>query len=169
MQTKSPNRDIALPISTNAGSFLARYSDRGLVGLDFPSAKTQRESPAAAPDAVTRRWHATTGRALLDALAGRKPRALPPLDLSSGTPFQREVWTALGRIPCGETLSYGELAHAIGRPKAVRAVGGACGANPIPVLVPCHRVLAADGRLGGFTAGLDWKRRLLKAERVTLG
>jgi len=72
------------------------------------------------------------------------------------------------KIPLGKTGSYGELARAIGRPKAVRAVGGACGANPIPVLVPCHRVLAANHKLGGFSGGLDRKRELLKREGVTL-
>jgi len=66
----------------------------------------------------------------------------------------------------GKTLSYGEMAAAIGKPRAVRAVGGACGANPIPVIVPCHRVLAANHRLGGFSSGLDWKRTLLTREGV---
>jgi O-6-methylguanine DNA methyltransferase len=70
------------------------------------------------------------------------------------------------RISCGQTQSYGEIAKAIGKPKAVRAVGGACGANPIPVLVPCHRVLAAGGKIGGFSGGLDWKRKLLAREGV---
>ena len=66
----------------------------------------------------------------------------------------------------GRTASYGDLARDIGRPKAFRAVGGACGANPIPVLIPCHRALAANGRLGGFSGGLEWKRTLLAAEGV---
>ena len=68
----------------------------------------------------------------------------------------------------GQTFSYGEVAKAIGRPKAVRAVGGACGANPIPVLIPCHRVLAAGGKIGGFSGGLDWKRTLLARENIGL-
>lgn len=68
----------------------------------------------------------------------------------------------------GETKSYGEIAEAIGKPKAVRAVGGACGANPIPVLVPCHRILAANKKIGGFSGGLEWKRRLLGREGVSL-
>jgi methylated-DNA-[protein]-cysteine S-methyltransferase len=72
----------------------------------------------------------------------------------------------LCRIGCGRAWSYKEVARAIGRPNAVRAVGGACGANPIPVLVPCHRVLAANYGLGGFSAGLDWKRMLLEREGV---
>jgi O-6-methylguanine DNA methyltransferase len=98
-------------------------------------------------------------------LAGRAPKTFPPLDLA-GTEFQKNVWNALRKITPGTTKSYGEIAQAIGRPKAVRAVGGACGANPVPVLVPCHRVLAANRKLGGFSGGLDWKRALLAREGV---
>jgi len=105
-------------------------------------------------------------KAIKRVLSGKAPAALPPLDLSSGTDFQQRVWQALLNISCGETLSYGQVAAAIGNPKALRAVGGACGANPIPVLVPCHRVLAANHRLGGFGGGLSWKRTLLGRERV---
>lgn len=72
------------------------------------------------------------------------------------------------KIQLGKTRSYGEIARAIGNPKAVRAVGGACGANPIPVLVPCHRVLAANQKFGGFSSGLEWKRALLMREGVNL-
>jgi len=97
-------------------------------------------------------------------LAGKPPGRLPPLDLSAGTDFQRAVWEALRRIPPGQTRGYGEVAGEIGSPRAARAVGQACGANPIPLLIPCHRVLAAGGKLGGFSGGLDWKRLLLKRE-----
>jgi O-6-methylguanine DNA methyltransferase len=103
---------------------------------------------------------------LKNVLAGRSPKKFPPLDLSNGTTFQRNVWRALRKIQRGKTESYGEIARAVGRPKAVRAVGGACGANPIPVLVPCHRVLAANKKLGGFSGGLNWKRKLLTREGV---
>ena len=72
------------------------------------------------------------------------------------------------KISMGQTKSYGEIARAIGRPKAVRAVGGACGANPIPVLIPCHRVLAANGKIGGFSGGLDRKYDLLAREGISL-
>jgi O-6-methylguanine DNA methyltransferase len=106
-----------------------------------------------------------TAEALAAVLIGRKPLALPPLDLSGGTEFQQRVWMALQRIPIGQTKSYGELAKEIGSPKAVRALGGACGANPVPLLIPCHRVVASNDELGGFNGGLDWKLRLLAAER----
>ena len=87
-----------------------------------------------------------------------------PLDLSAGTQFQQQVWQALRTIPRGETRSYAWVARQIGRPKAARAVGAACGANPVLLLVPCHRVVASDGTLGGFSCGLPLKRRLLALE-----
>jgi methylated-DNA-[protein]-cysteine S-methyltransferase len=83
----------------------------------------------------------------------------------SGTAFQRAVWAALREIPCGETWSYGDLARRIGNPKAVRAVGLANGANPVAVVVPCHRVIGADGSLAGYGAGVGRKRWLLEHER----
>lgn len=86
--------------------------------------------------------------------------------LARGTDFQLLVWAALREIPAGGTLSYGELAAKIGRPAAVRAVGAANGANPIPVVVPCHRVIGADASLTGFGGGLERKRWLLTHERT---
>lgn len=86
----------------------------------------------------------------------------------AGTPFQRSVWTALRRIPAGSTTSYGVLAERIERPTAVRAVGHANGSNPISVVVPCHRVVGADGSLTGYGGGLDRKRWLLKHEGVAV-
>jgi len=82
-----------------------------------------------------------------------------------GTPFQLTVWSALRQIPYGETRSYRELAASIGQPAAVRAVGAANGRNPIPIVIPCHRVIGSDGRLVGFGGGLDVKRRLLDLEQ----
>jgi methylated-DNA-[protein]-cysteine S-methyltransferase len=81
-----------------------------------------------------------------------------------GTEFQKKVWTALCSIPYGQTISYKELAERIGNPKAVRAVGAANGANPIPIIVPCHRVIGSDGSLTGFGGGLPLKKRLLELE-----
>ena len=88
-----------------------------------------------------------------------------PLDLI-GTAFQQQVWTELGRVPYGETRTYGDVASAIGRPSAVRAVGAANGANPIPILLPCHRIIGANRKLTGFRGGLDMKRRLLDIEQI---
>lgn len=109
-------------------------------------------------------WIQATRSALTQLLAGGPAGEIPPLDLRAGTEFQRSVWEALRAIPPGRTRSYGELAAQVGRPGGARAVGQACGANPIPLLIPCHRVLAAQGRLGGFSGGLAWKRRLLERE-----
>ncbi len=81
-----------------------------------------------------------------------------------GTVFQREVWSALRAIPYGATRTYGEIASSIGKPGAMRAVGAASGANPLPLVIPCHRVVAAGGKLGGFGGGLPLKRRLLAME-----
>lgn len=87
---------------------------------------------------------------------------------TGGTPFQREVWHALRRIPCGTTTSYGKLAESIGRPSAVRAVGLANGANPIAVVVPCHRVIGSNGSLTGYGGGIERKRWLLDHEKSPL-
>jgi len=85
-----------------------------------------------------------------------------------GTPFQLKVWQALRNIPYGELVSYKTIAKAIGNPKAVRAVGGANGKNPIPIIVPCHRVIGSDGSLTGFGGGLQTKKRLIDLERSWL-
>jgi methylated-DNA-[protein]-cysteine S-methyltransferase len=95
--------------------------------------------------------------------SGKRRAFTLPLELH-GTPFQCRVWDALRHIPHGHTISYGEVARRIGRPTASRAVAQACGANPLPLFVPCHRVIASDGSLGGFSAGLPKKRRLLALE-----
>jgi len=87
---------------------------------------------------------------------------------TGGTPFQRRVWSALRAIPVGRTLSYGALAAAIGAPQAVRAVGAANGANPVAIVVPCHRVIGSDGSLTGYGGGLERKRWLLAHEGVAL-
>ena len=84
--------------------------------------------------------------------------------LYGGTPFQRRVWKAIASIPWGEVRSYAWVARKAGKPKAVRAAAAACGANPVPVVVPCHRVVASDGSIGGFSPGIAIKKKLLKLE-----
>ena len=138
--------------------------------MRFPSARSRAAiAVGSAGLAQVQSWHRVTVAAVEKLLAGQKPVALPPLDLAGGTEFQRSVWAALRKIKRGQTQSYGEIAQAIGKPKAVRAVGGACGANPIPLLVPCHRVLAANRKIGGFSGGLGWKQKLLAREGIILG
>lgn len=159
---------VTLRVATNEGNFLAHYSDRGLAGLDFPGGNSARSGQwQNGVPARVRRWHKLTETALNGLLAGEKGTKLPPLDLF-GTDFQKSVWREMLKIASGKTKSYGQIAEAIGQPGAVRAVGGACGANPIPVFVPCHRVLAANKKIGGFGAGLHWKRKLLAREGIAL-
>lgn len=159
---------VQLPIETNAGTFVARYSERGLAELYFPPAKTRGAVTPAPVTATIRQWHALTTKGVKAILVGKTPAELPPLDVSGGTEFQQRVWEELLWIPGGETRSYGEVAKNIRKPKAVRAVGGACGANPIPLLIPCHRVLAANRKIGGFSGGLGWKKKLLATEGVSV-
>jgi len=101
-------------------------------------------------------------------LSGDVTLAKLPLDIR-GTVFQQRVWTALRQIPRGETRTYKDIASAIGAPKAVRAVGSACGANPVALVIPCHRALRTDGGLGGYAWGLERKQKLLKIERKRPG
>ena len=115
-------------------------------------------------------WTESAGGALTEAVrqlreyfAGRRTEFDLPL-AHEGTAFQRKVWRKLQEIPYGETISYGELARRVGNPKASRAVGSANGKNQIPIVIPCHRVIAGDGGLGGFGGGLPVKEKLLKLE-----
>jgi O-6-methylguanine DNA methyltransferase len=151
-------------IATPDGIFTAHYSEEGLAQLDFPE-KNKRSRATTATDARIRAWHKLTTRAVQSAVGGKPAAALPPLDLRSGTAFQQQIWCALQKIRTGKTATYSEVAASVRRPKAARATGSACGANPIPLLIPCHRVLAAGGKLGGFSGGLDWKRKLLQREK----
>ncbi len=100
-------------------------------------------------------------------LAGQSLAFDLPLDLGKGTAFQHQVWQALQSIPYGSTISYGQLAQAISRPKAVRAVGAANGRNPLSIIVPCHRVIATSGALHGYAGGLERKRVLLEMESLS--
>ena len=155
----------AASIATRHGIFVAQFNDVGLCRLDFPG-KARSTSPALKPTGLAKCWLVATAAALESLLLGRAPRRLPPLDISAGTEFQQTVWAELLNIPPGQTRSYGEIAGCLAKPGASRAVGSACGANPIPVIVPCHRVLAAHRRIGGFSGGPGWKQRLLRIEQA---
>jgi methylated-DNA-[protein]-cysteine S-methyltransferase len=108
--------------------------------------------------------------ALVDELdryfAGKLTKFTVPLDPASGTPFQRQVWNGLTAIPYGETRSYSGVAQGVGHPGAARAVGSANRRNDIPILIPCHRVIKADGTLGGYASGLKIKKALLELEGI---
>lgn len=139
---------------------LAVDDDDVLVRLHFAHRDVPTGADWVRDDAALEGWF----RQLDEYFAGTRTEFDLPLRLS-GTDFQVEVWEQLRRIPYGETISYGELARRVDRPEAARAVGSANGQNPIAIVVPCHRVIGADGSLTGFGGGLDWKRRLLDLEQ----
>ena len=150
------------------GAVRLAASPQGLVGLWFDGQRHQPTPLLDGPGA----WPEVSGHALMQEAAGQLQQFLRserrafdlPLDLSGGTSFQQEVWRALLAIGCGATSTYGDLGRALGRPRAVRAVGAAVGRNPISVVVPCHRVLGADGSLTGYAGGLERKGALLAIE-----
>lgn len=134
---------------------------QALVGLYFAD---RPKAPQPGPDWVADRGAlADTERQLAQYFAGQRTAFTVPVALS-GTAFQRRVWAVLRGIGYGEAISYAELARRAGNPRASRAVGGANGANPVTVVVPCHRVIAADGGLGGYGGGTDRKAWLLRLE-----
>ena len=151
------------------GTLFAAASDKGLAGLWFDD---QRHLPTELTGAAV--WRTDDDHPLLkrtvnqieDYFAGTRAVFDMPLDLSHGTPFQQSVWQALLLIASGDTASYGQISARIGNPTAVRAVGAAVGRNPISIIVPCHRVMGADGSLTGYAGGLHRKTALLALEGV---
>jgi methylated-DNA-[protein]-cysteine S-methyltransferase len=145
-------------LDSPVGRLLLAGDAHGLILISFPGGSRARRP--------LRDWQRDDGvltaatRQLSEYFAGRRKTFSLPLR-PSGTAFQLSVWTALQAIPFGATISYGELARRIGLPTAARAVGAANGANPLPIVVPCHRVIGADNSLTGFGGGLDTKRYLL--------
>lgn len=151
---------MTITVSTPVGPLALDADDDGITWLSLDG------SPPAHPSATTAvacAHLADAARQLEEYFDGRRT----DFDLTlamHGTPFQREVWRALVDIPYGETISYGELARRVGAPGAARAVGLANGRNPVPIIVPCHRVIGANGTLTGYGGGLDRKRWLLAHE-----
>lgn len=149
------------------GQVIVAACGQGLTGIWFEG---QRHQPDSSAWPVSHH-HPVLLRAvqqLKDYFAGKRTTFDLPLDLSSGTAFQQAVWQALLQIPRGATTSYGRLSAGIGKPSAVRAVGAAVGRNPVSIIVPCHRVLGADGSLTGYAGGLDRKTALLRLEGAAL-
>ncbi len=143
------------------GPLLLAGSKAGLLLVSFASGDRPRNvDPEWRPDATA---FVEVVQQLQSYFAGERKNFDLALILE-GTDFQKRVWTALRKIPYGETISYKELAEMIGSPKAVRAVGAANGANPIPIIIPCHRVIGNDGSLTGFGGGLPLKKQLLELE-----
>jgi len=138
-------------------------SDRRLVAelrADYPRASIRIDDPnRRRSDSSVGKW----ARAIANYVAGRSAMPAPPMDVR-GTSFQFSVWEQLRAIPAGQTRSYAEIARLIGRPRAVRAVDTANGANPVSIVIPCHRAIRASGHLGGYRWGLKRKRLLLEME-----
>ena len=157
-------------VESPLGKMLAAATRQGLCAVSFGEDEDQlkdflrNEYPAATlhqDDQALNGWVA----ALLQHLAGSLPHLALPLDVQA-TAFQLRVWEELRRIPYGETRTYAEVARAIGRPNAVRAVANACGANPTVLVTPCHRVVRSDGSLGGYRWGVERKQALLEKEKL---
>jgi methylated-DNA-[protein]-cysteine S-methyltransferase len=152
-------------IDSPLGQLLLAADDTGLRQIEFV-----KGNRAVRPDPAWREDHAPLREAIRQ-LRAYFAGALEVFDLPlapQGTPFQLEVWRLLCDIPYGETISYGELARRIGNPKASRAVGLANGANPIAIVIPCHRVIGSNGKLTGYGGGLPIKEKLLALERRQL-
>jgi len=150
-------------ITSPVGKLRLIASDKGLVAIDVQNVRvaSNLETSASAQKILS-----TTKKQLEQYFAGKRTTFDIPLDLV-GTEFQQQAWRALCRIPYGKTISYGQQAKNIKKPKAFRAVGSANGKNPIPIIVPCHRVVAGDGTLGGYSLGLKMKKQLLALEGVS--
>jgi methylated-DNA-[protein]-cysteine S-methyltransferase len=167
MRKKSLSHDkewVVYLAETPVGPLKLYFTDQGLTALEFAG---EGSSPGPEPDPPPPHL-----KPLIEAVKQQLTAyfAGVPADFSSlaldpqGTPFQLQVWRELRRIPRGQAISYNELAQRLGNPKASRAVGQANGRNPIPIIIPCHRVINANGTLGGYSSGLERKRWLLRHE-----
>lgn len=145
-------------LETPIGTLRLLSDDGQLVAIEFEGQYALDAKPDDADPVLTE-----TARQLQEYFNGERQDFDLPL-APGGTDFQRSVWQALRDIPYGEVRSYRDIARAIGRASAVRAVGAANGRNPVPIVVPCHRVIGSDGSLTGFAGGLDAKKRLLQCE-----
>jgi methylated-DNA-[protein]-cysteine S-methyltransferase len=149
-------------VETPLGTLTLRANERALTGLFFPGRGPARDEADHSPE----RFDRVTAQ-LREYLAGTRRQFELEIDFSRGTTFQQTVWRELLTIPYGETVSYGQIAGRLGRLQRVRAVGAANGANPISIIVPCHRVIGADGRLTGYGGGMHRKQALLDMESTT--
>lgn len=164
MPTQPSPRIFQSHTTSPLGDVLLAATEQGLAGVWF--VQGQAHMPASS-EWTTEDAHPTLAAAaqqLHDYFSAQRKSFDLPLQPAWGTPFQRTVWQALQRIPYGHTSTYGDIARAIGNPKAVRAVGAAIGQNPHTIVVPCHRVVGTNGALTGFAGGLERKQHLLAHE-----
>ena len=159
MLSKRVRNDLV--IASPVGKLRLVASEKGLVAIDVRNHTKQETTIDASAQAILIK----TKKQLEQYFAGTRTSFDVALDLV-GTEFQVQAWRALGRIPFGKTISYGQQAKNMKKPKAFRAVGSANGMNPVPIIVPCHRVVASDGSLGGYSLGLKMKKQLLAIEGV---
>lgn len=152
-------------LSSPFGKILVAWSDRGLERVGIGAGIERQADPRWRLD---RALDCEATRQLCEYFEGDRRRFELPL-VVEGTPFRVKVWRALERIPFGETVSYGQVGAWIGSPGSSRAVGMACGSNPLPIVIPCHRVVGAGGKLVGFGGGLDMKQALLDFESPRAG
>ena len=155
------------------GEILATRTEKGLNFVIFPKSTWEKFLSALSKDKSINlikdeKKFSSLKKDLKAYFSGRKVNFKESLDLKGGTAFQKRVWKAMLKIPFGETRSYGWLAQQVGEKSKARAVGSACGANPIPIIIPCHRVIREDGGLGGYGGGLGIKRKLLGIEGVKI-
>lgn len=146
-------------ISTSWGDIVVQLRDGKVIGCTLPHLDDTPTQPFTNSD----RSKNAVSKFICDIFGGRRT-VVPPIGELQGSPFQKRVWKTLMKIPAGETKSYREIAEALGNPLACRAVANACGKNPLPLFIPCHRVIGSDGKLHGFSAGTSWKRMLLDLE-----
>lgn len=149
-------------IATPIGPLTLVADDAGLIAIEFGRCAPKSTNEPTPPQ---RRILAAASKQLVEYFAGRRTEFDLPL-APTGTEFQRRVWRELGKIPYGERITYGEQAKRLKRPSAARAVGAANGRNPLPIVVPCHRVVGSTGELTGFAGGLKMKAQLLELERA---
>lgn len=160
-------------IRSPIGEILATRTDQGLNFVAFPKKRWQRFLSALKKDEniiliKDNKKFSNLRNNLKAYFSGKKVQFKENFDLRGGTDFQKKVWRAMQKIPFGQSRSYGWLAKQVGGKNKARAAGSACGSNPIPILIPCHRVVREDGGLGGYGGGLGIKKKLLKIERVNI-
>ncbi len=149
------------------GTLLIAATDAGISGIYFEEHKhfKGKDAWSQTPTPLAMRHLAHAAMQLDEYFAGKRTEFTVALDMV-GTEFQRGVWTALGAIPFGKSVSYAQHAHALGNPKALRAVGSAIGKNPVSIIVPCHRVIGSSGAVTGYAGGLERKKFLLALEKI---
>lgn len=171
MKALGPSRAYCAWVEAPFGRVFLAKTERGVCRVSFRQTEDELLSelergsllPEMAPPALDRER-----RELGEYFEGKRRRFDVSVDLRWGTEFQRNVLRAASRIPFGETQCYGDVARRVGRPNAQRAVGNALGKNPLAIVIPCHRVIASGGGIGGYTGGLDIKRRLMRIEGIEL-